>query len=273
MPDLSSVMPDLIGHLPPSVHRRFLAQLFPRFTDALLDDVRLNLEAAGYGFHVNLPFDGVRNLRYRIGNLINQVGFLERVVSRFREHEVCLEDNAVLLLLLDECLNLFQRMLAGEGVRIVTVRKEHHARIHAFPEDEADGADGGMQAGFIAIVHDGDILGELADEPDLLLRERRSAGGYHVGDAHLVHHHHVHVALYQDASVRLGDLALGEVDAQQVAALDVDFRFRRVDVLGRVVRFERAAAIGDDTSAHGMDGKHHALAEFIDQLAIVLLNG
>ena len=176
-------------------------------------------------------------------------------------------------MLRNERLDFLQRVLTGEGVWVVPVREEHHARIHAFPKDEADGADGGMQAGFVTIVHDGDVLGELADEPDLLLRERGTAGGHHVGDAHLVHHHNVHVALYQDASVCLGNFALGEVNAQQVTALDVNFRFRGVDVLGRVVCLERTAAVGNDASAHGVDGEHDPLAEFVHQRTVILLDG
>ena len=147
-------MPAATGHL--------LAQLFPRLAHAFLDDVRLNLEAAGYGFHIDLAFDGVRNLRYGIGNLIDQIGLFEGVVPGFLQHEVRLEHNPVLLVLRNERLDFLQRVLTGEGVWVVPVREEHHARIHAFPKDEADGADGGMQTGFVTVVHDGDVLGELA---------------------------------------------------------------------------------------------------------------
>ena len=147
-------MPGSTGHL--------LAQLFPRFAHPLLNNIRLNLKAAGYGFHIDLALDGVRNLCYGIRNLIDQIGLFEGIVPGLRQHKVRLEHDAVLLVLRNERLDFLQRVLTGEGVWVVPVREEHHARIHAFPEDEADGADGGMKTSFVTVVHDGDVLGELA---------------------------------------------------------------------------------------------------------------
>ena len=130
-----------------------------------------------------------------------------------------------------------------------------------------------MQARRVTVVHDGDVLGELADEPDLLLCEGSAARGHHVGDAHLVHHDHVHVTLDQDTAVLPGDFALGKVDAQQVAALDVNLGFGRVHILGRVVGLEGAAAVGDDAPAHRVDGEHHPFAELVHQFSVLLLDG
>ena len=164
------------------------------------------------------------------------------------------------------------RVLAREGVGVVPVRQQHHADVHPLGQHHRDAAQGGVDARGVAVVHDGDVLRELLDQAHLLHRERGAAGGHDVGDAELVHHHHVHVALHQDAAVLPGDVALGEIDAQQVAALDVDLRLGRIDVFGRIVRAERAAAERDHAPAHRVDREHHALAELVRQRAVVVLH-
>ena len=262
-------MPGATGHLLPLL----LSSMLPGFAHALLDNVTLYLKAAGHRVHIYLALDGVGDIGHRIGNLVNEVGLFQGIISGILQQEVGLEHNAVLLVVPDIVLNFFQGVFLGEGIRVVSVRQEHHARVHALFENKADGADGGMQAGLVSVVHDGDVLRELLDEAHLLLGEGGAAGGHYVGDAHLVHHHYVHVAFYQDAAVLFGHFGLGKVNAQEVAALDIDFRFRRVHILGGVVTLEGAAAEGNDTPAHRMDGEHHTLPELVYQRAVFLLDG
>ena len=130
-----------------------------------------------------------------------------------------------------------------------------------------------MEASLITVVHDGDVLREALDEADLLFREGSAAGSHYVGDAHLVHHHNVHVAFYKDAAVLLCYLALCKIDSKEVFALYVNLRFRGVYVFCGVVTLEGTAAVGNHAPAHGVDGEHHPLTELVNEGAVFLLDG
>ena len=162
-------------------------------------------------------------------------------------------------------------MLACEGIGILPVRKQHDLHVEPFGEEQVDAAQGGVDTGAVAVVHDGGVLGELVYQPYLLHREGGAAGCHHVGYSELMQGHHVHVSLHQDALAAAGNLGLCEPDTQQVAALDVNLSFRRIDVFGRIVGMEGAAAEGKHAPAHGMDGEHHPLAELVGITAVVAL--
>ena len=108
------------------------------------------------------------------------------------------------------------------------------------------------------------------DKPDLLHGEGGAAGGHHVAYPELMHHDHVDIALDQDALVLTGYLRLGEPDAEQVAALDVDFRLRGVDVLRRIVRTQGTAAERHHPAADRVYGEHDALPELVGESAVVI---
>ena len=85
--------------------------------------------------------------------------------------------------------------------------------------------------------------------------------------------YHVKVALYQDALAAAGYLRLGEPYAQKLAAFYVNLCFRGVYVLCGVVCVKGSAAEGKHPAAHGMDGEHHPLAEFVCKGAVFPLHG
>ena len=112
---------------------------FPSLSHPVLDDIGLDIELPGHGVYIYLALDGVGNIGYRVGDLVNEVGLLERVVARFFQQKMGLERDAVLLVVGNELANLLQRMLLRERVGVVAVGQEHHLGIHALLEDEADG--------------------------------------------------------------------------------------------------------------------------------------
>ena len=160
-------------------------------------------------------------------------------------------------------------MLPGVGVRVVAVGDEDHLHVHAFLQDQVDAAEGGVDAGRVAVVHDGDVLGEPLDEADLLHGEGGAAGGHDVRDAQLVHGQDVQVAFHEVALVRAGDGGLGEIDAVQGAGFHVDLRLLGIHVLGDgLVGEQGASAEGDDAAAHRMDREHHPVVEAVVQGAV-----
>ena len=164
-------------------------------------------------------------------------------------------------------------MAAGVGIRVLPIRKQHDLHVHTLRKHHRDAAQGGVYSGRITVIHYGDIGGELVYEAYLLHGERSTAGSNDIAYAQLVHHHHINVALNQYAPVEPGNLRLGKVDAEQVAALDVDFRFRGVHVLGGVVGAQGAAAVGNDSAAERMYWEHHPLAELVLYAAVFPLHG
>ena len=89
---------------------------------------------------------------------------------------------------------------------------------------------------------------ESAQHRQVLVAERGAAGRDRGGHPGQVHRHHVGVALDDDGLVPLGDVALGQVEAEQHRRLLVQHRLGGVDVLGfhRVVVEQPARAEPDD---------------------------
>ena len=94
---------------------------------------------------------------------------------------------------------------------------------------------------------------ESPQHRQVLVAERGAAGGDGGGHAGQVHRHHVGVALDDDRLVPLGDVPLGQVEAEQHRRLLVQHGLGGVDVLGLdlVVVEERARAEADDLPAAG----------------------
>ena len=66
----------------------------------------------------------------------------------------------------------------------------------------------------------------------MLIPEGGAAGGDRGGDPGQMHRHHVGVTLDHDSLMTLGDIALGQVDAEEHRRLLIEHCFRGVDVLG-----------------------------------------
>ena len=169
-------------------------------------------------------------------------------------------------------LHLLQGMGLGEGIGVLPLRQQDDLDVQALGQGQIGPFERGVDAGAVAVVHDSQGVRELVDQPDLLDGQRGAAGGHDIAYAQLGHHHHVHVALDQDAAALPRNLRFREIDAQQVAALGIDLRFRRIDIFRRIVGVQGASAEGDHTPADRMDGEHHPLAEFVREAAVLTLH-
>jgi len=75
-------------------------------------------------------------------------------------------------------------------------------------------------------------------------------------------HHHIRVTFDNRDHPRLGDLVLGQINAERAAAFIEQRGFRAVQILGLVVAARHdAAAEADDPGLIVADGKHHAISE------------
>ena len=162
-------------------------------------------------------------------------------------------------------------MLAGEGIRVVPVRKQYYFHVQAFPKHVVHNLEGGVDAGGIPVEHHGEVLGELMDKMHLLRGEGSSAGSHHVGDAELVHHDHIQIPLHHYAFVLAADFAFRLIQTVEDLALGIKRGVRRIHVLGRIVRPEGTSAESDDPSAHRINREHYPFPEFIYEGTVFFL--
>ena len=187
---------------------------------------------------------------------------------------------------------LEQRRAPGHQVaqRAVAGLQPQIARVHAVGGDRDEGLPGQVllaverlerrRAARGVTVEDVDQLAakevvvhhESAQHRQVLVAERGAArrdGRRHPGE---VHRHHVGVALDDDRLVPLGDVPLGQVEAEQHRRLLVQHRLRGVDVLGLhlVVVEDAAGAEADDLAAAGPDRPQQAAVEAVHRAAPAL---
>ena len=123
-------------------------------------------------------------------------------------------------------------------------------------------AQGGVDAGVVAVVEQGDVGGKTVYERYLAVGKRRAGGGQHILHARLPHADDVHVAFHQEALVVAHYGVLGLEEAVEFVALTVDFRFGGVDVFG-LVPFQGSAAESHYLARRGEHGEDDASSETV----------
>ena len=163
-------------------------------------------------------------------------------------------------------------MLLREAVGVVAVGQQQHLHVHTLGQQHVDATDRGVYAGGVAVVEHGDVAREAAYEAYLPSSERRARRRDDVLNAALVHRRNVDVALYEIAAVLLRYGVLGLVYAVKLVALVVDERFRRVDVLGRLlVVAQYAPSESYHAPRNGVHGEDHTPCVAVLQAAVVAL--
>ena len=71
----------------------------------------------------------------------------------------------------DKLSKLARVVLAGKGVGVFSVRKEHHFHIHAVLQQQVDTTQGSFDTGCITVIQDRDIASEAMYQADLSLCE------------------------------------------------------------------------------------------------------
>ncbi len=74
--------------------------------------LRLYIELDAAALHIDRPFDRIRNQRYRIGYIVYQIGFLQRVTSGLIEKQVRFETYEILFVLTYKATDFLLSMLA-----------------------------------------------------------------------------------------------------------------------------------------------------------------
>ncbi len=165
-------------------------------------------------------------------------------------------------------------MFPGIRIRIISVRDQDQLDIHSFAQKHVDAAQGSVDAGGIAVVHNGHVVREPLDQTNLPLRQCRAAGGHDIGDAQLVHGKHIQIAFDKIAVVPLRDFVLGEPDTVQRQILDIDVTFLGVDVFrDGLVGLQGPGSEGNDAPAYGMDRKYDPIIEAVTERAVFLVAG
>ncbi len=161
------------------------------------------------------------------------------------------------------------------------------ARVHALGGDRDVGLRGGLlvalerlhrrrATGVVAVEGVDDLTAEEAvvheqatQQREMFVTEGRAARGDRGLHAGQMHGHDVGVALDDHGLVRLGDLALGEIETEQHLRFLVQHRFRCVHVLGGdlVVVVQTAGTEADDVAREIADGPQQPPVETVDRAA------
>ena len=212
----------------------------------------------------------VGNDGYGVDHVLDEPCAAYGVVGGVLHQQLGLELDEVGLVVGDELQEVFGRVRLGERVGVFAVGQQDDLDVHAFGQNHVDAAQRRLDAGRVAVVEHRHVLGEAADELYLALRQRRAAGGHHVGYAGLVHADDVGVALDEEAAVAPHYLGLGVVDAVDDAALVVELRLGRVEIFGRLGRLlHHASAEGHHLARKVVDGEDDAAEEAVGAVAVL----
>ena len=124
----------------------------------------------------------------------------------------------------------------------------------------------GLLAGGIGVEERDDLVGVTPQEAELRRGEGRAEGGHRLGEAMLMRHQAVEVALDEDGPAALAHGRAGDVEGVQDLSLDVERRLRGVEVLG-LFSGEGAAAEGHDPPLRIADREEQPAAEAIVEAA------
>ena len=130
---------------------------------------------------------------------------------------------------------------ADERVGILAGGHRGDTDPDAVAEQLVAGAEGGAEAGLVAVVEQDRGGREAAEQRGLVRGERSAERCHHVLDAGEDQPEHVEVALDQDDGLFLPDGALGLVQVVELAALVEDLVLGRVEILGLAGPQEPAA--------------------------------
>ena len=203
--------------------------------------------------YVHLAHDGVGNHGDTLHDVGYERGALQRIVAAIGEQEVGLKTDEIHLMAIDVFLKLLSGMLAGEAVGVVAVWQEEHLDFHSFAKKHVDAAQAGLYAGHVAIIEDGDIVGEAVNQPDLSFCQRCARRGHDVFNTALVHRNDVRISLHQETAALLDNSVLRQIETVEFVALMINLRFRRIYILGHfAVRRHHASAECHDLARHGM---------------------
>ena len=200
----------------------FLAVVFVDLHQLAKQRTLRDVHDAGSLAQVHLALDVVRYFRDGHHDVPHQTGLEDGIAGGFLEQHPRLEIDEVRPVLLQVFLELLGGMLARERIGIVVVRKGEHAHVHVGRQQHVDAPERSLDAGGVAVVEHGDVLGEAFDQADLPVGERGAGGGHHVLHPGLVHGYDVRIALHQVARILPHDGIFGLIEAVEDVALVVD---------------------------------------------------
>ena len=166
----------------------------------------------------------------------------------------------------EHCIEPARAPLADKIIGIESIRKERELEAVAGPQvgqRRFHGPERRAASGGVAVEAQDRLRGHAPEQRDLFLGESGAERRDRLGKAGLRERDDVHVALDdEDLVLVVGGLA-GVVGVEQNSALVEERGLRRVQVLGRCVRVQRATAEGDDPALGVRDREHDAVAEAV----------
>ena len=227
---------------------------------------------------IDLPFHGTGEGGQQLTDLsaVGDAGFviLEIVFSGDLSHA---EFHAVLAAV-EQTLKGVRSLKLDEIVGVLldvftvhqTAGKLKHLDAELGAVQDLQGPLRGDLAGVIVVIAEDQFLGETAEKPGLLHRQRRAHGGHGVVEPRLVQGHHVQVALAQDDVGPLG--LFGQVQSVQHPALAVCKGFGGVHILGLGL-VQHPAAEAHHVAPHVDHRQDQPVAELVVYVPVLSADG
>ena len=235
--------------------------------DVALEGVERDAEPGGGLLLEVAAHDGLRAGGDRLDDLGGDAGAgVERVGRGLGgAHGADLEGDERLGLLEDGAEGV-GALVADEGVGVLAGREGGDLHGHALLQEEAARADGGVEAGGVAVEDEEGAVGIAFQKSDVLLREGGALRGDGGAEAARVAADDVDLPFADEglAAAVADDVLAREVERVEDASLVEDGRLGTVDVLGGLgARVEDAPAEADDLARRVADGEHQAAMEAV----------
>jgi hypothetical protein len=166
----------------------------------------------------------------------------------------------------------FRALLADQVVGIEPIGKEGEHEAHPGLQDREHGVDGakrGFVPGRIAVEAENGLGRHAPQELHLVRGQGCAEGSNRLGNAGLGEGDRVHVAFdHEDATPLVGGSA-SAMGIEQNVTLVKERCLRRVQVFGRLVGIERAAAEGDNATLHVGNREHYPVTEPVKRRPII----
>ena len=191
----------------------------------------IHIEDFGAFMHIGGANDFIWDDSDALHNVLGELSTLDGVTLCVFQQEISFEKNKVCLMGIHIFLELLCIMLTGKTIRVIPIRQKQYLHVHAFSKEHVCAACGSMNARFITIVKEGDVVGEAVKEMNLCLIESGTRVRHHILNATLVHGKHIRVALNHIHHILFGYLLLGLENAIEFVGFMIDDGIRRIDVL------------------------------------------
>ena len=163
-------------------------------------------------------------------------------------------------------------MSSCKTVGVFAFGQEKYLDVQTFGKQHVDASQRGFDTRWVAVIEHRHILGKTVYSTNLTFGERGAAWGDNILDSSLVHWYNIGVTLNKEALVFLDDGALWLEQAVEFAILDIDGRFRRIEIFSYFFGLlESATAKSDNLTGNIHHREHNTAVKTVIPTASVVI--